>query len=68
MRSDRAERPPYGLEGGDDGAASSNVLLRPDGTEETLPAMFSITIEAEDVYVHRTAGGGGWGDPLRARA
>ena len=29
--------------------------------------MFSITIEAGDVYVHRTAGGGGWGDP-RARA
>jgi N-methylhydantoinase B/oxoprolinase/acetone carboxylase alpha subunit len=26
--------------------------------------MFSITIEAGDVYVHRTAGGGGWGDPL----
>ena len=26
--------------------------------------MFSTTIEAGDVYVHRTAGGGGWGDPL----
>ena len=26
--------------------------------------MFSITIETGDVYVHRTAGGGGWGDPL----
>jgi N-methylhydantoinase B len=26
--------------------------------------MFSITIEAGDVYVHRTAGGGGWGDPF----
>ena len=38
-------------------------MLRPDGMEETLPAMFSITIEAGDVYVHRTAGGGGWGDP-----
>ena len=63
VRSDRAERPPYGLADGGDGACSSNVLLRPDGTEETLPAMFSTTIEAGDVYVHRTAGGGGWGDP-----
>ena len=26
--------------------------------------MFSIEIEAGDVYEHRTAGGGGWGDPL----
>jgi N-methylhydantoinase B len=25
--------------------------------------MFSTTIDAGDVYVHRTAGGGGWGDP-----
>jgi N-methylhydantoinase B len=63
VRSDRADRPPYGLAGGGSGAPSSNVLLRPDGADETLPAMFSITIEAGDVYVHRTAGGGGWGDP-----
>ena len=26
--------------------------------------MFSTTIGAGDVYVHRMAGGGGWGDPL----
>jgi N-methylhydantoinase B len=52
------------LDGGGDGARSSNVLRRPDGTEETLPAMFSTTIEAGDVYVHRTAGGGGFGDPF----
>jgi N-methylhydantoinase B/oxoprolinase/acetone carboxylase alpha subunit len=63
VRSDRADRPPYGLAGGGTGAPSSNVLIRPDGTEETLPAMFSTTIEAGEVYVHRTAGGGGWGDP-----
>ena len=64
VRSDRADRPPYGLAGGGPGATSSNVLQHPDGTEEILPAMFSITIEAGDVYVHRTAGGGGWGDPF----
>ncbi len=64
VRSDRADRPPYGLAGGGSGAPSSNVLLRPDGTEVVLPAMFSTTIEAGDVYAHRTAGGGGWGDPL----
>jgi N-methylhydantoinase B len=64
VRSDRAEHPPYGLVGGGNGAVSSNVLVRLDGTEEVLPAMFSTTIETGDTYVHRMAGGGGWGDPF----
>jgi N-methylhydantoinase B len=64
VRSDRATHPPYGLAGGEPGATSSNVLERPDGTSETLPPMFSTDIGVGDVYVHRTAGGGGWGDPL----
>ena len=29
-----------------------------------LPPMFSTEIGIGDVYAHRTAGGGGWGDPL----
>jgi N-methylhydantoinase B len=63
VRSDRSAHPPYGLAGGAPGALSSNALVRPDGTAETLPSMFSTTIGEGDVYVHRTAGGGGWGDP-----
>src|SRR5947207_8912718 len=63
VRSDRTAHPPYGLHGGLPGAVSSNVLVRPDGTRETLPGMFSTTIGAGDVVEHRTAGGGGWGDP-----
>jgi N-methylhydantoinase B len=65
VRSDRAAHPPYGLQGGGPGALSSNLLIHADGTEETLPSMFSTTIQPGDVYVHRTAGGGGWGDPAR---
>jgi N-methylhydantoinase B len=65
VRSDRAAHAPYGLQGGRPGALSSNVLIHADGTEEVLPSMFSITIQPGDVYVHRTAGGGGWGDPAR---
>ena len=64
VRSDRADRPPYGLCGGGTGGRSSNLLIHPDGSEEVLPAMFSTTIEAGDVYAHRMAGGGGWGDPF----
>ena len=63
VRSDRAAHPPYGLAGGAPGTVSSNLLQRPDGSEEVLPSMFSTTIGEGDVYVHRTAGGGGWGDP-----
>jgi N-methylhydantoinase B len=63
VRSDRAAHPPYGLQGGRPGAVSSNLLIHADGTEEVLPSMFSTTIQPGDVYVHRTAGGGGWGDP-----
>jgi N-methylhydantoinase B len=63
VRSDRAAHPPYGLQGGGAGALSSNLLIHADGTEEVLPSMFSTTIQPGDVYVHRTAGGGGWGDP-----
>ncbi|MFN0154931.1 MAG: hydantoinase B/oxoprolinase family protein [Gaiella sp.] len=64
VRSDRARHAPYGLAGALPGATSSNVVRHPDGTETALSAMFSTTIEAGDVYVHRMAGGGGWGDPL----
>jgi N-methylhydantoinase B/oxoprolinase/acetone carboxylase alpha subunit len=63
VRSDRSAHPPYGLHGGAPGALSSNLLIHPDGSEEALPSMFSTTIQAGDVFVHRTAGGGGWGDP-----
>ncbi len=63
VRSDRARHAPYGLAGGGPGALAANVLVHPDGSEEILPPMFSIEIGAGDVYEHRTAGGGGWGDP-----
>jgi N-methylhydantoinase B len=65
VRSDRSAHPPYGLQGGEPGALSSNLLRHPDGSEEVLPSMFSITIGEGDVYVHRTAGGGGWGEARR---
>jgi len=63
VRSDRAVHPPYGLAGGGPGALSSNLLVHADGSEETLPSMFSMTIGAGELFVHRTAGGGGFGDP-----
>jgi N-methylhydantoinase B/oxoprolinase/acetone carboxylase alpha subunit len=63
VRSDRAAHAPYGLLRGAPGAVSSNVLHAADGSIAALPSMFSTTIGEGDLYVHRTAGGGGWGDP-----
>ncbi|MBM3679031.1 MAG: hydantoinase B/oxoprolinase family protein, partial [Actinobacteria bacterium] len=64
VRSDRCAHPPYGLAGGEPGALSANVLHTATGEVRELPGMFSTTIEAGDVYGHRTAGGGGFGDPF----
>jgi N-methylhydantoinase B len=64
VRSDRRSHPPYGLEGGGPGATSINILRRPDGSEEELQSMLSTTIGAGDVFYHRTAGGGGLGNPF----
>ena len=64
IRSDRSAHPPYGLAGGRPGTLSSNLLVRPDGSRVELPSMVSTTIGDGDVYAHRMAGGGGWGDPL----
>ncbi len=64
VRSDRQVHRPYGLKGGLPGAASSNLLFRADGRLEQLPPMFGMTLQPGDVFHHRMAGGGGWGDPL----
>ncbi|MBA2475893.1 MAG: hydantoinase B/oxoprolinase family protein [Actinobacteria bacterium] len=64
VRSDRQLHAPYGLAGGDDGARSANLLRHADGSEEQLPPMFSRVVQRGDVFHHRTAGGGGFGDPL----
>jgi N-methylhydantoinase B len=63
VRSDRRVHPPYGLAGGEPGATSNNIL-RDNGSERELPPMFSTTIREGAVFHHRMAGGGGWGDPL----
>ena len=63
VRSDRQDHAPYALAGGEGGACSENLLVHADGTSERLPPMFSTTIGVGDVFHHRTAGGGGFGDP-----
>jgi N-methylhydantoinase B len=63
VRSDRQVTRPYGLAGGGEGAASSNVIFAVGGEVERMPPMFATTLQPGDVFQHRMPGGGGWGDP-----
>ena len=64
VRSDRQVHRPYGLAGGGEGAASSTLILRADGSLERMPPMFGAVLQPGDRLHHRMAGGGGHGDPL----
>jgi N-methylhydantoinase B len=63
VRSDRQAHRPYGLAGGGPGAPSANVIVRANGERQELPPMFAAVLQPGDVFHHRMAGGGGWGDP-----
>lgn len=54
--------PPYGLDGGADGATYS-VTLQRDGKERDLQGKENITLQFGDVVTIRTSGGGGYGTP-----
>jgi 5-oxoprolinase (ATP-hydrolysing) len=53
--------PPYGLQGGEAGAVGRNYVERNDGTVEELGSKATIEMQAGDVFVIETPGGGGYG-------
>jgi 5-oxoprolinase (ATP-hydrolysing) len=59
--SSRRRIAPPGLAGGGDGATGINRIERADGRVETLPGTASADLEAGDVFVIETPGGGGYG-------
>jgi N-methylhydantoinase B len=65
IRTDRRDHPPYGLEGGEPGAPSSNTVISSDGRRElpTMPMEASTLVEG-DRFIHVSAGGGGFGPPF----
>jgi N-methylhydantoinase B/oxoprolinase/acetone carboxylase alpha subunit len=58
--SDRRKFRPYGLHGGEPGAAGSNILYR-RGVAVTLPSKVTTWAEPDDILSIQTPGGGGWG-------
>jgi N-methylhydantoinase B len=65
LLSDRRSRGPWGLSGGAAGAPGKAVLVRRDGTTETLPGKFSTRLRSGERIRIESPGGGGWGQPIR---
>jgi N-methylhydantoinase B len=65
VRSDRRDHRPYGLEQGEAGGGSLNVIRGSDG-DRVLPPMpmEPVPLRRGDVFHHVSAGGGGFGSPL----
>lgn len=69
IHDDRERSQPWGILGGLPGARSTKKLVRASGEEVSLPSKVSqVPVKAGDVLYYRTAGGGGWGDPLKRPA
>jgi 5-oxoprolinase (ATP-hydrolysing) len=57
----RRRVPPFGLRGGEPGAAGRNWVERTDGTREEFGATYKVEMRPGDVFVIETPGGGGFG-------
>jgi len=66
--SGRRRVPPYGMAGGAPGAVGRNYVLRTDGTTVPLGATGKIEMNAGDVFVVETPGGGGYGKAAALKA
>ena len=60
---DRDKYTPYGLFGGHNAEGSGLVVSPPDAQETIYRRISGVSIPAGTVLSHRTAGGGGYGDP-----
>lgn len=61
--SNRRVVPPFGLHGGHPGKLGLNLIQRQNGTIELLGGTAIAHMNAEDVFIIKTPGGGGWGNP-----
>ena len=59
LTSHRKTRP-HGARGGEAGAAGRNTLIRADGTTQELSGNDRADVEANDVVMLETPGGGGY--------
>ena len=65
MLANRRRVAPFGLAGGAPGAPGRNWVERADGRREEFGATFRVDMQAGDVFVVQTPGGGGFGTASR---
>lgn len=64
-RDEREQSRPWGRNGGEAGACSGKIVVRTDGSREQPGSKADgVKVAAGDRLIFRTAGGGGWGNPL----
>ena len=64
--SSHRETVPFGANGGRPGLAGENSVLRSDGTIESLAGNDETQVQANDVFVMKTPGGGGFGARVKS--
>jgi N-methylhydantoinase B len=67
LLADRRQGRPYGLKGGEAGAAGYTQVLRADGSRQQLAGKASVRVKAGERIRVETPGGGGWGAPSRRK-
>ena len=65
MLSNNRIVPPFGMAGGEPGALGRNTVVRGDGREEVIAHVGSAEMQAGDLFVIETPGGGGYGAARR---
>jgi len=61
LLADRRKRGPYGLGGGEDGAAGKTEVVHGNGRRESLAGKTSVKLKRGDRVRVESPGGGGWG-------
>jgi N-methylhydantoinase A/oxoprolinase/acetone carboxylase beta subunit/N-methylhydantoinase B/oxoprolinase/acetone carboxylase alpha subunit len=65
VANERTTCPPWGLHGGASGAPADAVVRRPGEPARHIKKQTGLRLDSGTSIALRTAGGGGWGDPLR---
>jgi N-methylhydantoinase B len=63
LLADRRSRGPWGLKGGEPGAAGKTSVVRNSGSIEEMPGKFSTRLRKGERIRIESPGGGGWGQP-----
>jgi N-methylhydantoinase B len=64
VANERTTCPPWGLNGGGAGAVNETIIVHPGADPVRVKKSTGHALEAGSWISFRTAGGGGWGDPL----